>query len=120
MLKPNEIRITVEKDRVYVDDFRKGEGFTEFSNVGAYVERLIRKKYKELELYVEYIPEFPEGTLVTLKNSPGYSIFKVRKNFGMHCEVEKIEKTYLEKISDMTFYVHRVSLVEYKGGKDKC
>ncbi len=117
-LKPNQILIDVEKNSIYVTDFRKGQGFKKIAVLNLYLSNLIKHKYKELEKVGEIIPDFSPGCLVTLKNNPGSTVFKVRRNVDFYAVVEKIDRTLIEKSVDMTFFVQRVSLVEYKGKKN--
>lgn len=113
-LKPNQILIDVEKDSIYVTDFRKGQGFKKISVLNTYLSNLIKYKYSELGKDREYIPEFAVGSLVTLKNNPGSTVFIVRRNVDFYSVVEKVDRGSLEKSVDMTFFVQRVSLVEHK------
>ncbi len=114
MLKPNQILITVGEDYFDVEDVRKKETLNNAGLCILYLQRLFVSKQREVVDNVEYIPEFKVGSIVTLKGNPGSTLFKVRKNFGNYSEVEKIARSDIEKMADMTFYVQRVSLVIYK------
>ena len=117
LLKPNQILITLYEDSIDVDDVRKKETLNNTGLVILYLQRLMGKKQQEIVQKVEYIPDFEIGDTVTLKGSPGYTLFKVLKNFGTMSEIEKLDRSGIEKMCGMTFYVHRISLILHKEKK---